>query len=137
MQTLGLKNINLLTKEQFDGIEIPATDELYAVSGSGYGFPSDNYVDYPFSTPVTTLLTAPANGYFCAFVVNSSTKANFGFNNTTTGVNVTTPINADVGNGMGLILPVRKNDVVLYNYLNINTAHESAFIRFYYAEGEE
>ena len=31
MTTLGLKNVNLLSKEQYDGIAEPAKDELYAV----------------------------------------------------------------------------------------------------------
>lgn len=34
-EVLGLKNINLLTKEQYSGIAEPATDELYAVEVSG------------------------------------------------------------------------------------------------------
>lgn len=36
METLGLKNVNLLTKEQYDGVPVPAQDELWAVETETY-----------------------------------------------------------------------------------------------------
>lgn len=36
MTTLGLKNVNMLSKEQYTGVSIPATDELWAVEVETY-----------------------------------------------------------------------------------------------------
>jgi hypothetical protein len=36
METLGLKNVNLLTREQYDGVSVPAQDELWAVEVETY-----------------------------------------------------------------------------------------------------
>lgn len=48
MTTLGLKNINLLTKEQYDGIDSPATDELWSVEVETYSDADGNwYKIYP------------------------------------------------------------------------------------------
>jgi hypothetical protein len=53
-EVLGLKNINLLTKEQYDGVAEPATDELWVVEIDsdkefkadviGWGMPNYNAV---------------------------------------------------------------------------------------------
>lgn len=53
-ETLGLKNVNMLTKEQYDGVAEPATDELWAVEMDsdkdfkadviGWGMPNYNAV---------------------------------------------------------------------------------------------
>lgn len=58
MATLGLKNINLLTKEQYDTITTPARDELYAIDSSDWGLP-----DYSAKVSATTTYTAPKNGW--------------------------------------------------------------------------
>jgi hypothetical protein len=63
MATLGLKNVNMLTKEQYDTIAEPVQDELYAISGSGFGFPSSNYEDLTLGAS-DSYYTAPANGWF-------------------------------------------------------------------------
>ena len=63
MATLGLKNVKLLTKEQYDTIAFPAEDELYAINGSGFGFPSSNFEDLALGASGTTY-TAPAHGYY-------------------------------------------------------------------------
>lgn len=36
MTTTGLKNVNILTKEQYDGVSVPANDELWAVETETY-----------------------------------------------------------------------------------------------------
>lgn len=47
-ETLGLKNINMMSKERYDGIEEPATDELYAVATETYSDGDGNwYRIYP------------------------------------------------------------------------------------------
>ena len=43
METLGLKNVNLLTKEQYDGVIKPATDELWAVETETYSDENGNW----------------------------------------------------------------------------------------------
>ena len=58
MTTLGLKNINLLTKEQYDDIENPARDELWAINIDDWGLP-----DYSANVSATTTYTAPTNGW--------------------------------------------------------------------------
>ena len=46
--TLGLKNINLLTKERYDRVAEPATDELWAVETETYSDDDGNwYRAYP------------------------------------------------------------------------------------------
>ena len=48
MTTLGLKNVNMLTKEQYDGVDVPATDELWAVEVETYSDDDGNwYRIYP------------------------------------------------------------------------------------------
>jgi hypothetical protein len=48
METLGLKNVNMLTKEQYDGVSVPATDELWAVETETYSDEFGNwYRIYP------------------------------------------------------------------------------------------
>ena len=47
-ETLGLKNVNILTKEQYEGISSPATDELWAVETETYSDENGNwYRIYP------------------------------------------------------------------------------------------
>jgi hypothetical protein len=58
----NLKNINLMSQDTFESIE-QADDELYAVSGSGIGFPSSRYDDLTLGASGTEY-TAPANGWF-------------------------------------------------------------------------
>lgn len=48
METLGLKNVNMLTKEQYEGVSSPATDELWAVETETYSDEDGNwYRIYP------------------------------------------------------------------------------------------
>lgn len=48
METLGLKNVNILSKEQYEGVSSPAKDELYAVETETYSDDDGNwYRVYP------------------------------------------------------------------------------------------
>lgn len=48
METLGLKNVNMLTKEQYEGVEGPAIDELWVVETETYHDDEGNwYRVYP------------------------------------------------------------------------------------------
>ena len=48
METLGLRNVNMLTKEQYEGVATPTTDELWAVETETYSDEFGNwYRVYP------------------------------------------------------------------------------------------
>ena len=127
--TSGLKNINLLTKEQYDTIAEPVKDELYAVSGSGIGFPSSSYEDLTLGASGSTY-TAPANGWF--FINRGSTSGNkyVEISNGIAAVASTTI--SGIANA-AVLYPVRKGDVVTVKY-TANTSGPA--FRFIYAEGE-
>lgn len=129
--TLGLKNVNLLTKEQYDGIAEPASDELYAVSGSGFGFPSSNYEDLKLGASGTEY-TAPANGYFYISKVTGNTNQYIEINNITKGYGTILPC---YNSGVNLRdkLQVQKGDVVAVWY---TASGATNYFRFIYAEGE-
>lgn len=61
--TAALKNINMMTKEQYDEVSSPATDELYAISGSGCGLPSSGRYQALTLGASGAQYTAPANGW--------------------------------------------------------------------------
>lgn len=61
--TAAFKNINMMTKAQYDGVSSPATDELYAISGSGYGLPSSTRYQALTLGASGANYTAPANGW--------------------------------------------------------------------------
>lgn len=131
MTTLGLKNVNMLSKEQYNGIAEPATDELYAISGAGFGLPSDRFIDLTLGASGATY-TAPANGWV---YVNKQGDANQFFNLTNPtknyGVN---EITSSSPFGLLIMLPVSKGDVFRIDY-NLNGT--TNVFRFIYAEGEE
>ncbi len=56
--TASLTNINLLSKDQYDAIESPATDELWAVECVVAGMP-----DHSAGVSVTSGGTVPFDGY--------------------------------------------------------------------------
>lgn len=123
--TLGLKNINLLTKEQYDGIAEPVKDELYAVSGSGFGFPSSNYDDLELGASGTTY-TAPANGWFDLRKGASSGQYIKLISTVESCVNSS-------GQVISAFLPIRKGQTVKVDYTATGTTYG---FRFVYAEGE-
>ena len=132
MTTLGLKNINLLTKEQYDGISDLASDELYAVSGSGIGFPSSDYEDLTLGASDTEY-TAPANGWFYVnktsggsnqwLALRNKTASALSFNSTIYSSNF----------ALEGYVPARKGDVIAVQYTLSGSTNK---FRFIYAEGE-
>lgn len=98
----GLKNINLLTKEQYDGISNLASDELYAVetptivetysdaAGNWYRIWSDGWVEQGGDVYVSNagvwvnFLVQMADTYYycgCKNITNNSYKANASMEN--------------------------------------------------------
>lgn len=128
METLVLKNINMLTKEQFDGVENPAPDELYAVSSSGFGKPSDRYIDLSLGASGSTY-TAPADGFVTAGGHSTVTGGYFELYHLQ--LNFTFQSAASTGYGRGFI-PVKKGIPFLVNYNAFNFQH----FRFIFDEGE-
>lgn len=117
-------------KERFDELTETSVDELYAVSGSGTGFPSDKYVELTLGASGSEY-EAPANGY--VYLVKASTAASqyaniyngsgVSYNNRSTASGQDTIVLAQVFKG--------KNFKVEYNL-----AGETKTFRFIYAEGE-
>ena len=133
-ETLGLKNINLLTKEQYNGITEPATDELYAISGSGFGFPSDSrYVDLELGASGSRY-RAPANGWF-SFVSERTTASGQYCRLISLGSGMDfrqSSYASASGQWIEVVLPALRGQNIDVYY----TALVSKF-RFVYAEGEE
>lgn len=139
METLGLKNINMLSKEQYEGVDVPAEDELYVISGSGFGFPSSNYEDLQLGASGSTYI-APANGWFHIAKVPGSANTQVTMINTCVKGNNDQSGNFTIraqastsGMTIYLNLPVKKGDVAVVNYTA--TGNTDSF-RFIYAEGE-
>ena len=130
-ETLGLKNINMMSKELYGGLSDVATDELYAISGSGFGFPSDRYDDLELGASATRY-TAPANGWFYISMTTAAANQYFAFENMTKNYQMQTKPSAS-GSTCRFIFPVQKNDVVKVNYTATGTTN---YFRFIYAEGE-
>lgn len=131
MTTLGLKNVNMLTKEQYDGVPVPATDELYAISGAGFGFPSNRYDDLELGASGTTY-TAPANGYFYVGKATAAVNQFLNFTNVTRNYEETIQPYVS-GAIMRNFFPVQKGDICAINY---NASGATNIFRFIYAEGE-
>ena len=132
-ETLGLKNVNLLTKEQYNRITQPATDELYAISGSGFGFPSKRYVDLELGAS-STRYTAPANGWFAFIKLSSASNQQVILANTSSGSIRSNSVSNGSGTWLGVYVPAKKGDTVAAEY---SAAGETKVFRFIYAEGEE
>lgn len=130
-ETLGLKNVNLLSKEQYSEIAEPSTDELWAISGSGFGFPSGRFVNLELGASGTKY-TAPANGWF--YLAKSSNGSNqyIKLNCTTRGYSVILFANTS-NNELRQMLPVEKGYVVQADY---TAAGSTIAFKFFTAEGE-
>lgn len=128
-ETLGLKNVNMLTKEQYGGIAEPAADELYAISGSGFGFPSSRYVDLTLGATGSTY-TAPANGWVILSQQASSSNTAVSLVNLTTGELQSTSKSTSGTNDV--YIPVKAADTFKAYYIG-----STSKFRFIYAEGEE
>lgn len=119
----------MLTKEQYDGVAIPAEDELYAISSSGFGLPSDNYDDLSLGATGTSY-TAPADGY--CFINKAATGAGQ-YITITSGAHGLIIRSHASGDVLRLMLPVRKGKKYKLDYTAGGTTNQ---FRFIYAEGE-
>lgn len=131
MNVSGLKNINMLSKEQYDGISSPSTDELYAISGSGFGLPSSRYENLTLGASDSTY-TAPANGYFCLAKYSTASGQYLLLANNTSGVRIYDFSSAN-NQPLTLFLPARKGDIIKVSYTAAGTSDAFKFI---YNEGE-
>lgn len=130
MTTLGLKNVNLLTKGQYDTIAEPVKDELYAISESGFGFASDRYTDLSLGASGSSY-KAPANGWV-SFAKKTSAANQYielGISNSIR-MRDNNPVNGTICEAM---LPVRKGQSF---YASYTAAGDLTWLRFVYAEGE-
>ena len=75
------KKLRFMLQDKFETIT-EADDELYAVNGSGIGFPSSRYEDLILGA-TGTKYTAPANGWFFISKKTASTNQYFQFQNQT------------------------------------------------------
>ena len=131
METLRLKNINMLKREQFENLEELAGDELYAVTESGFGFPSSRYEDLELGASGTQY-TAPANGWFFLSKVCGITDGYIAFTNNTKGYEKISCISPSSYYARD-IFPVQKEDIIQIDY---NASGAIKYFRFIYAEGE-
>lgn len=121
----------MLSKDMYSGLSEIATDELYAISGSGFGFPSDRYDDLELGASGTEY-TAPANGYYAINKTTSASNQYVTIGNATKNYNNGFNINASGSTGF-ILFPVQKGDVVVVTYTAAGT---TGIFRFIYAEGE-
>ena len=129
MQVKGFRNINLLSKTQFDGISELDAENLYAVYGSGVGLPSSNYDDLSLGASGTAY-TAPANGWV---VFGKAASAAGQYINLSSGVNVVQVVSYASGNILSICLPVLKGKTFRASY---TVAGATNSFRFIYGEGE-
>lgn len=125
------KNINMMTKEQYNGVGTLAADSLYAISGSGISLPSNRYIDLTLGATAARY-TAPGNGYFYVGKASSAAGQYLDMFNTTSKYRLQGQAVA-VGSYCLVTIPARKGDVVQVNY---NLAGVTEGFRFIYAEGE-
>ena len=131
METLRLKNINMLKREQFENLEELAGDELYAVTESGFGFPSIRFEDLELGASETEY-TAPATGYFQLIKASASTNQYISIFNRTKGYSSNAFCPAS-GSTMRVLFPAQKGDIVQVSY---SVSGATNTFRFIYAEGE-
>ena len=129
METLGLKNINMLTKEQYDGLENPAPDELYAVSSSGFGKPSGKYIDLSLGASGSSY-EAPADGWFYASKTTTAAGQWLIF---TIADMQQESISHVSGNWVGGFVPVKKGGKCRIEY---TAGGATKYFRFIFDEGE-
>lgn len=124
----GLKNVNVLSKAQYNGIANPAEDELYLISDSGYGFPSPNVSNLSLGASGTQY-TAPANGFYHLRKTASAANQYIGMS-ATVGSLCWIPSS---GSYSEVFCSVRKGEKMTVNY---SAGGATNVFRFVYTEGE-
>ncbi len=100
MTTLGLRNVNMLTKEQYEGVAIPTTDELWAVEtetysdefGNWYRVYPDGWCEqggYTSAAGTITLLKPYRDASYTKNISPQSSTHTYTSNTTTTSFTVT------------------------------------------------
>ena len=99
----------------------------------GLGFPSNKYIDLVLGANGTTY-TAPANGWFYCQATSVGDRQFMRMINVTYGTDISeaTATNTMAGIGCGCILPMKKGEVMRFDYV-IN----ACWLRFVYAEGDK
>ena len=118
------KKLRFMSQNKFETIT-EADDELYAVNGSGIGFPSSRYENLILGASGTEY-TAPANGWFDLRKGASSGQYIKLIGKVESCVNSS-------GQVICAFLPIRKGQKVKVDYTATGTTHT---FRFVYAEGE-
>lgn len=139
--TSGLKNINLLTKTQYDGAII-ASNELYAVRAdtdtdfksfvAGCAMPNSKNTTLTAGSSGTTY-TAPANGYFFTRVKATSASSSWAtLKNNKSSIVAGLDHSRSSANFYGCV-PALKGDTVTLQYGSATVE----VVIFIYAEGEQ
>lgn len=120
-----VQNANLIDAGRM--AEFYATKQ-FATSAS---LPSHDYVELTIGASGTTY-TAPANGWVCFSYTTNTANRYIALGNLSANWGITSwcPVG---NNGLGLVLPVLKQDVFRVNYTADGTTKS---LRFYYAQGE-
>lgn len=120
----------MLSRDMYSGLSDVATDELYAISGSGFGFPSDRYDDLELGASGTEYV-APANGWFMIRKITNGTNQYCSFDvNHIYAITYQPNVSSAV---VALICPVKKGETVKLLY---TAGGATEYFRFIYAEGE-
>lgn len=99
---------------------------------AGLATPSNKYIDVALGASGTTY-TAPANGWVCFSYTTNSANRYIALENLSGNWGITSWCPVGYDNGLGLALPVLKQDIFRTNY----TADGSVkSLKFYYAQGE-
>lgn len=100
---------------------------------SGFALPSSTYENLTFGASGDTY-TAPANGWFLAERITTSSSSNYlNITNTTSGLGLQFPSISISNAGVIVYVPACKNDVIQIKY-GSNT--KASYLKFIYSEGE-
>ena len=117
---------NFQPKQPFRAVDYSDKSKI-----SGWGMPSNKYIDLTLGASGTTY-TAPANGWF---VFSKRGTSNNQYNKLSNGKGFSFTQFVSTNNSEATVFcPAIKNNVITCNY---NTAGETTFLRFIYAEGDK
>lgn len=117
---------------------IPADSDLSNLTSTGkakvsnLAMPSNTYIDVALGASGSTY-TAPADGYFFMLKGGTAINQNLIIQNSSSGTIRVEGNATAIGTSVGLCVPARKNDTILYIY---SLAGPTYYVRFIYAQGE-